>query len=31
MIVEGGKVTYLNIEEGPDVDVSSLEAMMALL
>ena len=31
MIVEGGKVTYLNIEEGQDVDVSSLETMMALL
>ena len=31
MIVEGGKVTYLNIEEGPDVDVSSAETMMALL
>ena len=31
MIVENGKATHLNIEEGPDVDVSSAETMMALL
>ncbi len=31
MIVEDGKVTHLNIEEGPDVEVSSVETMMALL
>ena len=31
MIVEDGKVTHLNIEEGPGVDVSSAETMMALL
>ena len=31
MIVEDGKVTHLSIEEGPDVDVSSAETMMALL
>ena len=31
MIIEDGKVTDLNIEEGPDVDVSSAETMMALL
>jgi len=31
MIDEDGKVTHLNIEEGPDVDVSSAKTMMALL
>ena len=31
MIVEDGKVTNLNIEEVPGVDVSSAETMMALL
>ena len=31
MIVEDGKVTHLNIEEGPGVDVSSAETMMSLL
>ena len=31
MIVEDGKVTHLNIEEGAGVDVSSAETMMALL
>ena len=31
MIVEDVEVTHLNIEEGPDVDVSSAETMMALL
>ena len=31
MIVEDGKVTHLSIEEGPDVDVSSAETIMALL
>ena len=31
MIVEDGKVTQLNVEEGPGVDVSSAETMMALL
>ena len=31
MIVENGKVTHLNVEPGPGVDVSSAEKMMALL
>ena len=31
MIVEDGKVTHLNVEEGAGVDVSSAETMMALL
>jgi len=31
MIVEDGKVTHLNVEAGPGVDVSSAETMMALL
>ena len=31
IIVEDGKVTHLNIEEGPGVDVSSAETMMSLL
>ena len=31
MIVEDGKVTNLNIEEGSGVDASSAETMMALL
>jgi peroxiredoxin len=31
MIVDDGSVTHLNVEEGPGVDVSSAEAMMALL
>ena len=31
MIVEDGKVTHLNVEDGPGVDVSSAETMMALL
>lgn len=31
MIVEDGKVTHLNIEEGRGVDVSSAETMMSLL
>lgn len=31
MIVENGAVTHLNVEEGPGVDVSSAETMMALL
>ena len=31
MIVEDGKVTHLNVEEGPGIDVSSAETMMALL
>jgi peroxiredoxin len=31
MIVEDGKVTHLNVEPGPGVDVSSAETMMALL
>ncbi|MEY2909258.1 MAG: hypothetical protein RLZZ602_1781 [Pseudomonadota bacterium] len=31
MIVDNGTVTHLNVEEGPGVDVSSAETMMALL
>jgi peroxiredoxin len=31
MIVEDGTVSHLNVEEGPGVDVSSAETMMALL
>ena len=31
MIVDNGTVTDLNVEEGPGVDVSSAETMMALL
>ena len=31
MIVEDGRVTHLNVEAGPGVDVSSAETMMALL
>ena len=31
MIVEDGTVTHLNVEDGPGVDVSSAETMMALL
>lgn len=31
MIVEDGTVTALNVEEGPGVDLSSAETMMALL
>lgn len=31
MLVEDGKVTQLNVEEGAGVDVSSAETMMALL
>lgn len=31
MIVENGTVTALNIEEGPGVDASSAETIMALL
>ena len=31
MIVDNGSVTHLNVEEGPGVDVSSAETMMALL
>jgi len=31
MIVNDGSVTHLNVEEGPGVDVSSAETMMALL
>jgi peroxiredoxin len=31
MIVEDGKVTHLNVEAGPGVDVSSAETIMALL
>lgn len=31
MIVEDGNVTQLNIEEGPGVDISSTETVMALL
>lgn len=31
MVVEDGTVTHLNVEEGPGVDVSSAETVMALL
>ena len=31
MIVEDGTVTALNVEEGPGIDLSSAETMMALL
>lgn len=31
MIVDNGTVSHLNVEEGPGVDVSSAETMMALL
>jgi peroxiredoxin len=31
MVVDDGKVAHLNVEEGPGVDVSSAETMMALL
>jgi peroxiredoxin len=31
MIVDNGTVTHLHVEEGPGVDVSSAETMMALL
>ena len=31
MIIKDGKVTHLNIEESPDVDVSSAKTMMAQL
>lgn len=31
MIVDNASVTHLNVEEGPGVDVSSAETMMALL
>jgi peroxiredoxin len=31
MVVDNGKVTHLNIEEGPGVDVSSAENMLAQL
>ena len=31
MIVDNGTVSHLNLEEGPGVDVSSAENMMALL
>jgi glutaredoxin/glutathione-dependent peroxiredoxin len=31
MIVENGKVTHLNVEPGPGVDVSSADTMMGLL
>ncbi|MEZ5553943.1 peroxiredoxin [Haliea sp.] len=31
MLVDNGKVTHLNVEPGPGVDVSSAESMMALL
>lgn len=31
MIVEDGTVTHLNVEQGPGVDVSSAETIMALL
>ncbi len=31
MIVEDGKVTHLNVEPGPGVDVSSAETILALL
>ena len=31
LIAENGTVTHLNVEDGPGVDVSAAEAMMALL
>jgi len=31
MIVDDGKITHVNVEAGPGVDVSSAETMMALL
>jgi peroxiredoxin len=31
MVVDNGTVTHLNIEEGPGVDVSSAETMLAQL
>ena len=31
VIAEDGKITHLSVEEGPGVDVSSAENMMALL
>ena len=31
LIAEDGKITHLNVEDGPGVDVSSAETMMALL
>ncbi len=31
MIVDNGTVSHLNVEEGPGIDVSSAESMMALL
>jgi len=31
MIVENGTVTQLNVEEGPGIDASSAETIMALL
>jgi peroxiredoxin len=31
MIVEDGTVSHLNVEDGPGIDVSSAETMMALL
>ena len=31
MIVDNGVVSHLNVEEGPGIDVSSAETMMALL
>jgi|TARA_R100000005_G_scaffold95950_2_gene79722 peroxiredoxin len=31
MLVDNGEVTHLNVEQGPGVDVSSAESMMALL
>ena len=31
LIAEDGNITHLNVEDGPGVDVSSAETMMALL
>ena len=31
MLVDNGVITHLNVEEGPGVDASSAETMMALL
>ena len=31
MIVDDGTVSHLNVEDGPGIDVSSAETMMALL